>query len=203
MDDQQYDQLLHIHTLGSQQSFPTLAHYYPYEPTPYHVLDLCFDRVELEKDDVFVDFGCGKGRVVFYVNHRFHISATGIEMNERYIQEAYQNKIYYSMEHHLYKAPVNFICAKAEHYKIQSTDTIFFFFNPFSIRVFRKVVNNILKSQQSNPRKMYMMLYYPSFEYIQFLRSETHFEVVKDVLVPNALAYNIHERVMTFEYKEK
>ncbi|WP_397536629.1 class I SAM-dependent methyltransferase [Rummeliibacillus pycnus] len=203
MNDQQYDKLLHIHTIGNQKDFLMLAHYYPYEPTPYDVLDLCFDKIEFEKNDCFIDFGCGKGRVPFYVNHRFHIETLGIEMNESYVQHALQNKIHYLKEHQLENAPVNFLCAKAEQYKIQSTDNIFFFFNPFSIRIFRKVIHNILKSQQKNPRKMYVMLYYPSFEYIQFLQDETHFKVVKDVLVPNTSVYNIHERVMIFETEEE
>ncbi|MGG0657189.1 methyltransferase [Rummeliibacillus pycnus] len=202
MNDQQYDQFLHIHTTENKPKFPRLAHYYPYEPTPYDVLDLCFDKIELEKNDGFVDFGSGKGRVTFYVNYRFHISTVGIEMNENYVQEALQNKVQYSMEHNLQNESVRFLNAKAEQYKVQPTDNIFFFFNPFSIQIFRKVVNNILKSYQKNPRKMYVMLYYPSFEYIQFLRNETHFEVVRDVLVSNDSTYNMHERVIILEYKE-
>lgn len=202
MNDQQYDQFLHIHTTGSQSNFPKLAHYYPYEPTPYDVLDLCFDKIELEVNDSFVDFGCGKGRVTFYVNHRFHIPTLGIELNEDYIQEALQNKVQYSKQHNLQNASVRFLNVKAEQYKVQPTDNIFFFFNPFSIQIFRRVINNILKSYDNNQRKIYVMLYYPSFEYIQFLKDETHFEVVRDVRVPNVPTYNMHERVMIFEYKE-
>ena len=202
MNDQQYDQFLHIHTTGSQQNFLRAAHYYPYEPTPYDVLDICFEKIEFEKNDGFVDFGCGKGRVTFYVNYRFHISTLGIEINDNYVQEALQNKVQYSKKHNIQNASVRFLNAKAEQYKVQPTDNIFFFFNPFSTQIFRKVVNNILKSYQKNPRKMYVMLYYPSFEYIQFLRNETHFEVVRDVLVSNDSTYNMHERVIILEYKE-
>ncbi|MFJ8263995.1 class I SAM-dependent methyltransferase [Rummeliibacillus sp. NPDC094406] len=203
MNDQQYDQLLHIHTIGNQRDFPMLSHYYPYEPTPYDVLDVCFDKIALGKNDCFIDFGSGKGRVPFYVNHRFHIETLGIEMNEGYVQDSFQNKVHYSKEHHLETAPVNFLCSKAEQYKIQPDDNIFFFFNPFSIQIFRKVIHNILKSQQENSRKMNVILYYPSFEYIQFLRDETHFKIIKDVLVPNTSTYNRHERIMIFETMEE
>jgi len=203
MNDRQYDQLLHISTIGNQSDFPMLAHYYPYEPTPYDVLDLCFDKIEFEKNDRFIDFGCGKGRVPFYVNYRFHIETLGIEMNERYVQDALKNKVEYLKDHQLANAPVNFLYGKAEHYKIKPSDNIFFFFNPFSIQIFRKVIHNILNSQQKDPRKIYVILYYPSFEYIQFLRDETHFMAVRDVRVPNAITYNMHERVMIFESKEE
>lgn len=194
------DQFLHIQTTEIQKDLPLFSNYYPYEPTPYGVLDLCFDNIELAQNDCFVDFGCGKGRVVFYVNHRYHIETLGIEMDKHYVQDALQNKIQYSKDHHLADAPVNFLNAKAEQYKIQPTDNVFFFFNPFSIQIFRKVIHNILKSKQNNPRKVYVILYYPSFEYIQFLKNETKFIVMKDVLVPNPSAYNMHERVMIFKY---
>lgn len=193
------DQFLHIQTTEIKD-LPLFSNYYPYEPTPYDVLDLCFDNIELAQDDCFVDFGCGKGRVVFYVNHRYHIDTLGIEINKDYIQDAYQNKMQYVKNHHLAEKSVNFLNAKAEQYKIQPTDNIFFFFNPFSVQIFRKVIYNILKSQQGNSRKIYVILYYPSFEYIQCLKSETKFKVIKDVLVPNQFAYNTHERIMIFEY---
>ncbi|MGM9966171.1 MULTISPECIES: class I SAM-dependent methyltransferase [unclassified Rummeliibacillus] len=193
------DQFLHIQTTEIKD-LPLFSNYYPYEPTPYDVLDLCFDNIELAQDDCFVDFGCGKGRVVFYVNHRYHIDTLGIEINKNYIQDAYQNKMQYVKNHHLAEKSVNFLNAKAEQYKIQPTDNIFFFFNPFSVQIFRKVIYNILKSQQGNSRKIYVILYYPSFEYIQYLKSETKFKVIKDVLVPNQFAYNTHERIMIFEY---
>lgn len=194
------DQFLHIQTAEIQKDLPLFSNYYPYEPTPYDVLDLCFDNIELAQNDCFVDFGCGKGRVVFYVNHRYHIETLGIEMDKHYVQDALQNKIYYSKDHHLANAPVNFLNVKAEQYKIQTTDNVFFFFNPFSIQIFRKVIHNILKSIQNNPRSIYVILYYPSFEYIQFLKNETKFIIMKDVLVPNPSAYNMHERVMIFKY---
>lgn len=195
------DQFLHIQTTEIKE-LPLFSNYYPYEPTPYDVLDLCFDNIELEQNDGFVDFGCGKGRVVFYVNHRYQIETLGIELNKSYVQDALHNKMQYSKVHQLAEASVNFMNIKAEHYKVQPTDNVFFFFNPFSVQIFRKVIHNILKSQQSNPRKIYVILYYPSFEYIQYLKSGTKFKIIKDVLAPNQSAYNTHERIMIFENQE-
>ncbi|MGX9136505.1 SAM-dependent methyltransferase [Rummeliibacillus sp. JY-2-4R] len=203
MYDQQYDQLLHIHTTRDQQSLPMFTNYYPYEPTPYAVLDFCFDKIEFETDDRLIDFGCGKGRVAFYVNHRFHVETLGIELNENYIQDALENKVHYSKEHRLLNAPISFLCMKAEEYIIQPQDNIFFFFHPFSIEIFQKVIINIVKSYQAHSRKIYVMLYYPSFDYIRFLRNETQFMVVRDVLIPNVSLYNRHERIMIFEYCEE
>ena len=40
-----------------------------------------FQRVIIKRNDKFVDFGCGLGRVAFYVHNRFDIDVTGIEGN--------------------------------------------------------------------------------------------------------------------------
>ena len=38
-----------------------------------------------------VDFGCGKGRLNFYIHYFFHATVVGIEMNEIFYQEAIEN----------------------------------------------------------------------------------------------------------------
>ena len=50
-----------------------------YEPTPYEVLDELFTFYTPEKTDVFVDYGCGMGRLNFYIEKRYSLSSTGVE----------------------------------------------------------------------------------------------------------------------------
>ena len=38
-------------------------YHHPYEPTPYSVLERLAGSGLVGKDDVFLDYGCGKGRV--------------------------------------------------------------------------------------------------------------------------------------------
>ena len=38
-----------------------------YSPTPYPILKKMADYLKLNADDVFVDLGCGKGTVVFFI----------------------------------------------------------------------------------------------------------------------------------------
>ena len=44
-----------------------------YEPTPYEVLDELFTFYTPEKTDVFVDYGCGMGRLNFYIEKSIHL----------------------------------------------------------------------------------------------------------------------------------
>lgn len=50
----------------------------------------------LTKHDRLVDFGCGKGRVLFYVNQRFQCEVCGIEVDEELYELALDNRAYYN-----------------------------------------------------------------------------------------------------------
>ena len=57
--------LLQIKTTGRDDSNSD-QYRYPYEPTPYSVLERLANRGLICKKDVVLDYGCGKGRVDFF-----------------------------------------------------------------------------------------------------------------------------------------
>ena len=59
---------------------------------------------------------------------------------------------------------VKFICADAVGFKIPDNIDRFFFFNPFSVEIFKSVLANIIDSYYENQREMLVMCYYPSDE---------------------------------------
>jgi len=56
--------------------------YHIYEPSSYSALVSLFDEIQLNPQDIVVDFGCGLGRVLFYCNQRFWCRVKGIEIDE-------------------------------------------------------------------------------------------------------------------------
>ena len=66
MTDQEtsWDKLLQIKTTGRDDSNAD-EYRYPYEPTPYCVLERLEKHGLIGKNDVVLDYGCGKGRVDF------------------------------------------------------------------------------------------------------------------------------------------
>ena len=92
MKENYYEKLLNINTDGNENWNKTSPHNHPYQPTLYEALDTLFEKYDLDKDDHIVDFGSGKGRIVFYINHFFKCYANGIEMNEIYYNESLLNK---------------------------------------------------------------------------------------------------------------
>jgi len=164
MTARQYDRRLGIRTEGMRE-WRGHSHYNPYEATPYEALEQLFREYSFRKGDRVVDFGCGRGRVIFAIHHRFRIPVVGIEANEKTFQEALANKNSYCAGVKHLAAPIELNCGLAEHYAVQPGDNRFYFFNPFSDRVFQTVVGNILKSAETRPRPVDTIMYYPLPEY--------------------------------------
>ena len=90
MTETQWDKQLKINTTGRQDAHADQYHY-PYEPTPYCVLQRLAESGYINKNSKLVDYGCGKGRVGFFLNHQTGCFATGIEYNEEIYNQAQEN----------------------------------------------------------------------------------------------------------------
>lgn len=198
MKEYYYEKLLNIKTSGDQQGFHKSLHYHRYEPTPYSALEELFQHYELKGSDRVVDFGCGKGRLSFYIHYFFHATVVGIEMDDSLYQEALVNLRSYTKKTKNRLGKIHFHCCLAEEYEINPLDNRFYFFNPFSIQVFRSIINNILVSVEKSKRDIEVILYYPSEEYIYFLENDTAFELKLEVHVPFVYKNNSNERLLVY-----
>jgi SAM-dependent methyltransferase len=185
MDEQYYEKLLNIKTCGEQKIFNESFHYNRYEPTSYSALKILCEQYKFSAEDRIVDFGCGKGRLNFYINHFFHSNVTGIEMNNFFYKEAVDNKRDYLKKHKNKNDDINFLNCFAEKYDINPSDNKFYFFNPFSVQIFMKVLGNIFISIEEYKRTVDVILYYPSQDYIYFMETSTPFELINKINLPD------------------
>ncbi|GAB6167893.1 class I SAM-dependent methyltransferase [Clostridium carnis] len=199
MEEQYYENLLNIKTCGDQKVFNESLHYNRYEPTSYFAFKNLFENIEIKNSDTIVDFGCGKGRLNFFANYFYDINVIGIEMNNYFYKEALNNKVQYLKKHKKINDKISFLNCFAENYKISPSDNKFYFFNPFSIQIFIKIIGNILDSLQSNEREIEIILYYPSDDYIYYLENNTAFEIKKEIKLDNL--YNSDYRQKFLVYK--
>jgi SAM-dependent methyltransferase len=197
MKETNYDELLNIETEGTQRGFNKSFHYHRYEPTPYPALEKLFAEYELTSRDYIVDFGCGKGRLNFFIHYLFHSSVTGVEMNKKLYEEALENKANYLIKAKN-KGEIQFQCCLAEKYEISPLDNRFYFFNPFTIPIFWKIINNILVSVEEFKREVDVILYYPSEDYIYYLENHTLFELIKEIQLPGLYENNANERFLIY-----
>lgn len=185
MEDFYYEKLFNIKTTGEQHNFYESYHYNRYEATSYLALESLFKEYKVNSTDCVVDFGCGKGRLSFYINYYFNSKITGIEMNNNYYNTCINNKKNYLKRYSKQKNKIEFLNEFAEEYKVSSTDNKFYFFNPFSLQIFMKVIKNILISTENYPRDIELILYYPSDDYIYYLENYTEFKLIQEINIPN------------------
>lgn len=195
MNEQEWDQKLHIDTIGRDDSAED-AYHYPYEPTTYSVLERLTESGYIDKESVVVDYGCGKGRVGFFLNHEIGCKAIGIEFEKSIFDAAEQNSLNYMQ---YMKEKVLFCCIAAEKYKIDDADS-FYFFNPFSVEVLQSVIGKIRKSYYNNPREMRLFFYYPSDEYISYLMTVPELCFMDEIDCQDLFAgKDSRERIVIFE----
>lgn len=199
MTERKYDEKLNIKTIGIREWRADNTYYNRYEPTPYVALDKLFQSYKIHKNHRVVDFGCGRGRVAFYIHNRFHVPVTGIEAHDKTFDEAIDNKIRYRQKNKHIKAPIKLEYGLAENYEIKLTDNLFYLFNPFSIIIFKKVINNILKSLKVESRLADIILYYPLPEYKLFLNNHTPFQMINKI--PITKSKDSLEKFVIYRYE--
>ncbi len=199
MIENNYESLLNIKTTGEQSWDETKKCYHPYEPTPYFALDKLLENYSINETDSVIDFGCGKGRLNFYLNYKYNCNVLGIEMDEKFYNQCIVNKKEYIEKSKNKGDKVNFKCIFAQEYKIEDNDNKFYFFNPFSVQIFMKVVDNILISFENNTRNMDIILYYPSDDYIYYLENYTPFIQREEVRLDEWYKDDNQERFLIYE----
>lgn len=169
------DKLLRIKTTGRDDSRAD-QYNYPYEPTSYTVLERLAQSELIKKGDVLLDYGCGKGRVDFFLAYETKARTIGIEYDERMYEKALEN-----CSTAVSAARTEFVLGKAEVYEVPPEVNRCYFFNPFSVEVFQKVVARIIDSYYANPREILLFFYYPSSEYIAYLMTINELEFVDEI----------------------
>ncbi|WP_346353328.1 class I SAM-dependent methyltransferase [Azotosporobacter soli] len=200
MNEQYYEKLLNIKTAGEQKIFNDSPHYNHYEPTSYSLLEQLAAQHAFNADDHIVDFGCGKGRLNFYLHHHFSATVTGIEMDPYFYQQAIDNKKSYFKKHAQPENKIHFLHCFAEEYEVKRFDTVFYFFNPFSLQIFTKVVGNILHSIEKQERSVDIILYYPSYDYIYFLENSTPFTLSSEIKAADSPAQDPRDSFSIYRF---
>lgn len=188
-----YDKFFNINTSNRGKRAEQSARYFQYEATPYPILYELFSKYKLKPTDHFVDIGCGKGRLLFYVHYKFSCTVTGIEMNEHLYQISQQNKQNYIKTYKDAKRQITITNNYAEHFKIKRDYNVFYMFNPFSLNILEKVLQSIQQSVQDHPRIVDLVFYYPSKKYINYLDERTPFEKVTRIEIPKLSRVNKRE----------
>lgn len=191
--EQTWDQRLQIKTTGRDDSNAD-EYRYPYEPTPYCVLERLAHSGLIRKGDVVLDYGCGKGRVEFFLSCQTEADTIGIEYDPQIYQSAVENQ-----KTAISRAAAEFVLARAEAYEVPTDVNRCYFFNPFSVEILRKVMARMVESYYETPREVLLFFYYPSDEYISFLMTVDELEFYDEIICFDLFEGNdARERILIF-----
>lgn len=186
-----WDKLLHIKTSGRDDT-KSDQYRYPYEPTPYSVLERLANSGLIRKGDTVLDYGCGKGRVSFFLSYQTKAKTIGVEYDERIFTRAVENQ-------KTARAKADFVCGRAEELEVPSDVNRCYFFNPFSVEILRAVMARIIESYYAEPREIFLFFYYPSDEYMCYLTTVDELEFYDEIDCRDLFDGNDkRERIMIF-----
>ena len=190
-----WDKTLSIRTSGRDDSRADQFRY-PYEPTPYSVLERLVNTGLIRKGNVLLDYGCGKGRVDFFLSRQTRCRAIGIEYDERIWQKAEENRNSGS-----FVDKVSFVCMNAREFNVPVDVDRIYFFNSFSVEILQRVLARIRDSYYESMREILLFFYYPSEEYVSCLMEEDELMFYDEIdcrdLFPGE---DSRERILIFEF---
>ena len=158
-------ELYHEYRLGADTSYviprkqldgeiEALSHAVDYFPSSYLVLHEAFTVVDVDfRDGVLVDYGCGMGRALLFASARPLKRIIGVEISPSLCAAARKNL------ERLYRktgrvdpnwAIVN---TDARVFAVPDDANLFYLFNPFDAAILGQVIDNIVRSVRSVPRK--------------------------------------------------
>ena len=188
-----WDTLLQIET-GGRDDTNADEFRYPYEPTPYCVLERLADTGWIRREDTVLDYGCGKGRVSFFLSRRTGARTIGIEYDERIYRKALENN-----KTAVPRAKSEFVWTRAEEYAVPVDVSRCYFFNPFSVEILRQVMARILESYYDEPREILLFFYYPSDEFMCYLMGMDELDFYDEIDCDDLFCTGSHrERIMVF-----
>lgn len=193
-NESRWDKLLNIRTMGRDDTHAD-QYRYPYEPTPYSVLERLANAGYIRKGNILLDYGCGKGRVDFFLSYQTRCKSIGIEYDERIYEKAAENK-----KDAVSSGRVEIELANAEEFAVSETADCMYFFNPFSVEILRKVMARILESYYAEPRRIQLFFYYPSDEYISYLMTVEELMFTDEIVCMDLFpGEDLREKIAIFE----
>lgn len=138
-------------------------HFHPehvrYAASQWMWLPRALDRSEVGPEDVFVDFGSGKGRVVFQAAQYPFRRVVGVEISSALTEIARSNIA--ENRGRMTCLQVELITSDVTEFAVPDDMTIAYFFIPFTGSVFKRAIDRIVDSMDRRPRRVKLIYVYP------------------------------------------
>jgi SAM-dependent methyltransferase len=123
----------------------------PYQPTRLRLVRQVLSSLDIAPGSAFVDFGCGKGRVLLLAADYGFRRITGVDFAKELCAIARDNVARYRRKTSI-QADIRIVEGDAVEYEIRDDENVFFMSNPFSAALVEKVTKTIVRSLRSRNR---------------------------------------------------
>lgn len=155
VEDAWWEWRLGIRTTGAEKlNRAGDAHRYGY--LAYHTYFSIFDALQLRADDVVVDLGCGKGRVVCIAALYPILQAVGVEIDPLLYTECRMN----AGRMRRRQAPIRCECMSATDFDYDAA-TVLTLFHPFGAATLQAVLGRVEDSLRRRPRELRLVYINP------------------------------------------
>jgi len=131
-----------------------------YLPSAWHVLPRALRYIGVTDRDTFLDFGCGKGRVLHQAAKHPFRRVIGVEISPALAEMARANLEAGRRQHQCRNVEV--VVADAAQYRVPDDLTIAYLYHPFENKTFDSVLGRVIDSIDRQPRRVRLIYALPA-----------------------------------------
>jgi predicted RNA methylase len=177
VEDTLFDRTRHLDTNGIIEaaqldvSEPDKKHIHKYQPTRVRLFRKLMQSMRLPTSQVFVDVGCGKGRILVAAAEYGFERIVGVEISPQLSATARRN-IDICRRSGI-RAEIEVHCANILDVELRNDEAIFYLYWPFDRWAMQKLVAMLRASLRANEREMWLIV--NNFSYDDFLGQDPDF----------------------------
>jgi SAM-dependent methyltransferase len=130
-----------------------------YAASAWHVLPRALRYLGVTDQDVFIEFGCGKGRVLHQAAKSPFRRVVGVEISPELAEIARSNLAASADQHRC--ANIEIVVSDAADFRVPDDLTIGYLYHPFRDATLDAVLRNIIHSLDRRPRRVRLIYVYP------------------------------------------
>lgn len=184
--EKRYEQLFGIATGGIKKSENKL--HFHYQGAGYKTLLDVFAILPAElREKRVIDYGSGKGRALFCAEYSGFNLLTGVELNKELNDAAKANLKTYQLRRK--ESTFDFVNDDAVNFPIPPDSSVFYFFNPFSEIIMKKVLKNILIHALQQKRVIFVIYLNPQYKSLWEQSGFSMYKTIKTGFYTEAIIY--------------
>ncbi|SCL30925.1 Methyltransferase domain-containing protein [Micromonospora pallida] len=137
------------------------SHYLPTRKQEFDRMMATVGEID-HREHVFVDLGCGKGRVVLLAAEKPYKRVVGVDFSPTFIAQAKENVERYTGP--VATNEIELLAIDAVDFVVPPENLVVFLFSPFGPPVFDTVMRNLVASTRQRKQKITIVYYSPDYD---------------------------------------